>query len=234
MWLKAIRAVGFRSLLSVTLRLRDRPAMVIGENNGSASSLLSAVRLLTAPFEGRRDRYWDVNDISRVPDYVSAATLPTKYEMTDHEQLDPYRQGVLADMSTVRHRLTIPTPTGADTRGRITWVAGQGTRSDRDPDPEPRERLRHVYLLPFRDAQRELSSGSKRHLRIILRYLLAEAGTAEEKFVNDVKQKFDDIRQHKILDQVHHAVRAPLADVTAGASLRTPMSRWPSRPMSIA
>lgn len=90
--------------------------------------------------------------------------------------------------------------------------------SDRDPEPEARERLRHVYLPPLRDAQRELSSGSGRRLRIILRFLLAEAGTAEEDFVNDVKQRFDDIRQHKILDQVHNAVRAPLADVTVGAS----------------
>lgn len=191
--------------------------MVIGENNGGKSNLLDAIRLLTDPLDGRRDRYWDANDISRVPD-ISSATLVAEYEVTDPEQLGTYGQGVLADMSTVRYQVTFTAPTGAYTRGRITWIAGQGTSSDRDPEPEARERLRHVYLPPLRDAQRELSSGSGQRLRIILRYLLAEAGIAEEDFVGDVKQKFDQIREHKILDQVHHAVRAPLADVTAGAS----------------
>nr|WP_281247460.1 AAA family ATPase [Saccharopolyspora shandongensis] len=217
MRLKSVDAAGFRSLISVTVPLREHLTVVIGENNGGKSNLLDAIRLLTDPLDGRRDRYWDANDISRAPD-VTAATLAAEYEITDPEQLGTYSQGVLADMSTVRYQLTFTAPTGVHTRGRITWVAGQDTSTDRDPEPEARERLRHVYLPPLRDAQRELSSGSGQRLRIILRYLLAEEGLAEDDFVEDVKRKFDEIRQHKILDQVNNAVRAPLADVTAGAS----------------
>ncbi|WP_425273060.1 ATP-dependent nuclease [Saccharomonospora piscinae] len=216
-WLKSVGAASFRSLLSVTVQLREHLTVVIGENNGGKSNLLDAIRLLTDPLDGRRDRYWDMNDISRASD-VAAATLTAEYEITDPDQLGTYGQGALADMSTVRYRLSFTAPTGAHIRGRITWVAGQDASSDRDPEPEARERLRHVYLPPLRDAQRELSSGSGQRLRIILRYLLAEEGLDEDEFVEDVKQKFDEIRQHKILDQVHSAVRAPLADVTAGAS----------------
>lgn len=217
MWLRTVGAVGFRSLLSVAVPLREHLTVIIGENNAGKSNLLDAIRLLTDPLDGRRDRYWDQNDVSRASD-IAAATLTADYEITDPEQLGTYSQGALADMSTARYQATYTAPTDGATRGRITWVAGRDTSSDRDPEPEARERLRHVYLPPLRDAQRELSSGSGQRLRIILRYLLAEAGLAENDFVADVKGKFDEIRQHKILEQVHTAVRAPLADVTAGAS----------------
>jgi putative ATP-dependent endonuclease of OLD family len=217
MWLKSVTVSGFRSLHSVRIPLREHLTVVIGENNGGKSNLLDALRLLTDPLDGRRDRYWDVSDLSRAPD-ITTATLTADYQITDPEQLGTYSQGALADMSTVRYQVTFTTPTGTHTRGRIAWVAGQDTSSDRDPEPEARERLRHVYLPPLRDAQRELNSGSGQRLRIILRYLLAEEKLTEDAFIENIKEKFDGIRQHPILAKVHQAVRAPLADVTSGAS----------------
>jgi putative ATP-dependent endonuclease of OLD family len=217
MWLKSVTACGFRSLHSVRIPLREHLTVVIGENNGGKSNLLDALRLLTDPLDGRRDRYWDLNDLCRAPD-VTAATLTADYQITDPEQLGTYSQGTLPDMSTVRYQVTFTAPTGTHSRGRIAWVAGQDTSSDRDPEPEARERLRHVYLPPLRDAQRELNSGSGQRLRIILRYLLAENKLTEDMFIGQVKEKFDGIRQHPILTKVHQAVRAPLADVTSGAS----------------
>lgn len=108
---------------------------------------------------------------------------------------------------------------GTDARGKVVWRASRETSSDRDPEPEARERLRHVYLPPLRDAQRELNSGSGNRLRIILRHLLAESDdVSEDDFVGQVKDKFGEIRKLPILSSVHRAVRTPLADVTAGAS----------------
>jgi putative ATP-dependent endonuclease of OLD family len=191
--------------------------VVIGENNGGKSNLLDAIRLVNDPLDGRRDRYWDVDDVTRIPD-AQAATLTATYAVTAQEQLGTYSQGVLADMMTVRYQVTYTPPSGTDVRGRITWVAGQANTTDRDPEPEARERLRHVYLPPLRDAQRELNSGSGQRLRIILRYLLHETGLTEQDFVGEVKAKFGEIRDLPIFGDVHRAVRTPLEDVTAGAS----------------
>ncbi|MFD0203765.1 MULTISPECIES: ATP-dependent nuclease [Saccharothrix] len=221
MRLAAVEARNFRSLRYVTVPLRERLTVVIGENNAGKSNLLDAIRLLTDPLDGRRDRYWDVDDVSRIPD-AAAAELAARYVMTSPEQLGTYSQGVLADSSTVRYQVTYTPPVGTETRGRTTWVAGQETSSDRDPEPEARERLRHVYLPPLRDAQRELNSGSGSRLRIVLRYLLAEHNVSETDFVNTVKDKLASLRKDpvsgEVLKGVEQAVRAPLADVSAGAS----------------
>lgn len=217
MRLAAVEAHCFRSLRRVLVPLGEHVTVVIGENNGGKSNLLDAIRLLTDPLDGRRDRYWDADDVSRTPD-AAAATLTATYEMTSPEQLGTYSQGALPDMSMARYQVTYTPPIGTETRGKVSWLAGQATSNDRDPEPEARDRLRHVYLPPLRDAQRELNSGSGNRLRIILRYLLAEAGRSEEIFVAEVKTKFGEIRKLPILGHVQHAVSAPLADVTAGAS----------------
>lgn len=218
--LASVEAHWFRSLRRVTVPLRSHVTVIIGENNGGKSNVLDAIRLLTDPLDGRRDRYWDTEDVSRM-DGPAAATLAATYEMTSPDQLATYSQGALLDMSSVRYQVTFTPPAGTDSRGKVAWRAGRDTSSDRDPEPEARERLRHVYLPPLRDAQRELNSGSGNRLRIILRYLLSESGDVDEEgFVSQVRAKLGDIRKLPILNEVHRAVRTPLADVTAGASLQ--------------
>ncbi|ONI88007.1 hypothetical protein ALI22I_19875 [Saccharothrix sp. ALI-22-I] len=217
MRLASVGARNFRSLRAVCVPLREHLTVVIGENNGGKSNLLDVIRLVTDPLDGRRDRFWDVDDVSRMPDAATAELVAT-YRSTDREQLGTYSQGVLADMSSVRYQVTYSPPVGTETRGKVTWIAGQGTSSDRDPEPEARERLRHVYLPPLRDAQRELNSGSGNRLRIILRYLLAEKNVSEDEFVATVKDKMKAIREDDVLNDLQRAVRAPLADVSAGAS----------------
>ncbi|MGW5388128.1 ATP-dependent nuclease [Nocardia sp. NPDC003963] len=216
-----IEACNFRSLRSVQVPVREHLTVVIGENNGGKSNLLDAVRLVTEPLDGRRDRYWDVDDIARVPG-AGSAELTATFELSSREQLSIYSQAVLDDMASVRYRVTFTPPEGSATRGRLTWLAGESRSSDRDPEPEARGRLRHVYLPPLRDAQRELNSGSGNRLRIVLNYLLSESGMSEVEFVDAVKCNLDSLRSTpsagKILDGVERAVRTPLADISAGAS----------------
>lgn len=72
----------------------EHRTVVIGENNGSKCSVLDALRLLTDPLDGRRDRYGDVNDLCCAPD-VTAATLTADSQFTDPEQLGTCSQGAL-------------------------------------------------------------------------------------------------------------------------------------------
>ncbi|QKV80780.1 AAA family ATPase [Amycolatopsis sp. Hca4] len=217
----SIEVRGFRSLKDLLLPIREHLTVVIGENNGGKSNLLDAVRLLTDPLDGRRDRYWDVDDVARMPG-TSQVELSATFALTSPDQLGIYGQGALDDMTSVRYQVTYAPPIGTETRGKVTWFAGERRSSDRDPEPEARGRLRHVYLPPLRDAQRELNSGSGNRLRVILNYLLNDHAIPVEDFVGAVKKNLDALRTRDetgvILDGVEKAVRAPLSDVSAGAS----------------
>lgn len=219
--LLSVEARHFRSLRDVRVPVREHLTVVIGENNGGKSNLLDVVRLVTDPLDGRRDRYWEVDDVTRMPT-PAHPELTAVYTCTSPDQLGTYSQGLLNDMESVRYRVTYAPPVGTETRGKLTWIAGEARSSDRDPEPEARARLRHVYLPPLRDAQRELNSGSGNRLRVILNYLLAEQAVSEADFVAEVKSNLDTVRKSptagKVLDGVERAVRTPLADVSAGAS----------------
>ncbi|WP_436493194.1 ATP-dependent nuclease [Actinokineospora sp. HUAS TT18] len=221
MKLASIEARNFRSLRDVRVPVREHLTVVIGENNGGKSNLLDVVRLLTDPLDGRRDRYWDIDDVARMQG-IGPVELTATYELTSRDQVGVYSQGVLDDMTSVRYQVMYAPPVGSETRGRLTWIAGEGRSSDRDPEPEARGRLRHVYLPPLRDAQRELNSGSGNRLRVILNYLLTENAVSEADFVDAVKTNLDTLRSAektgKVLDGVERAVRTPLADISAGAS----------------
>jgi putative ATP-dependent endonuclease of the OLD family len=221
-YLSKIETTDFRSLLQTTVPLQPEVTIVIGENNGGKSNFLHAIRLITDPLDGRRDVYWDAEDLSRTPT-ASTASVTAAFTISTDEQTGYYSQGVMPDLQTVRYRATFTPPQPGETRGRLTWTAGQGATSDRDPEPEARQRLRHVYLPPLRDAQRELNSGAGNRLRVVLRYLLTEAGQAEDAFVAEFAKEFHRIREDHptlspILSGVGRSVQTPLADVTAGAS----------------
>jgi len=220
--LTSIEARNFRSLRNVRVPVREHLTVVIGENNGGKSNLLDVVRLVTDPLDGRRDRYWDVDDVARMPG-IDSVELTATFELTSREQMGIYSQGILADMTSARYRVTYTPPVGSETRGKLMWIAGEGRSSDRDPEPEARGRLRHVYLPPLRDAQRELNSGSGNRLRTILNYLLIENGVSKDDFVDAVRINLDTLRSvdtdtGKVLDGVERAVRMPLANISAGAS----------------
>lgn len=217
MRLSSIEVQGFRSLHAVTVPLREHLTVVLGENNGGKSNLLDALRLVTDPLDGRRERYWEADDLCRTPG-TKLAALTATYQVTSSDQLGTYSQGLLPDLHTVRYQVTYTPPAGTATRGTMTWIAGNPSSSDRDPEPEARQRLRHVYLPPLRDAQRELNSGSGNRLRVILRYLLAEKKVEEETFIGQVAAKFGEIRDLPIVEGVRRVIHPPLADVTAGAS----------------
>lgn len=47
----------FRSFDNVTISLRPDLTVLVGENNGGKSNVVDAIRLLTLPLSGRRERY---------------------------------------------------------------------------------------------------------------------------------------------------------------------------------
>jgi putative ATP-dependent endonuclease of the OLD family len=65
MHLDSLRLERFRSCPNVTINLRSDLTVLVGENNGGKSNIIDAVRLLTLPLNGRRERYPDDDDLRR-------------------------------------------------------------------------------------------------------------------------------------------------------------------------
>jgi putative ATP-dependent endonuclease of the OLD family len=55
----------FRSCADVTVRFHRELTVLVGENNGGKSNIVDALRLLTLPLSGRRDRYPEDDDLRR-------------------------------------------------------------------------------------------------------------------------------------------------------------------------
>jgi putative ATP-dependent endonuclease of OLD family len=214
--LASVSARNFRSFDDVKIPLQEQVTVVIGENNAGKSTLLDVIRLVTDPLDGRRSRYWDADDMARTPG-AEQATLVAEFRLSSSDQRAFYGQALLPGTDQVRYTATYTPPPELGRRGQLVWVAGNGATTDRDPEPAARDRLRHVYLPPLRDAQRELNSASGARLRTVLRYLLAETGTAEDDLVLQMRELFDDAAKHPVFEAASRAVRAPLADITAGA-----------------
>ena len=65
MHLDSLRLERFRSCPSVTIQLRPDLTVLVGENNGGKSNIIDALRLLTLPLNGRRERYPEDEDLRR-------------------------------------------------------------------------------------------------------------------------------------------------------------------------
>ena len=218
--LTSVEAENFRGFGKAEIPLRDQITVIIGENNAGKSTLLDALRLLTDPLDDRRSLYWDTDDVARIPS-ADNATLVANYELTTPSQHGLYGQAVVPGTDRVRYAVTFTPPPDARLRGRISWTAGNGATTDRDPEPAARDRLRHVYLPPLRDAHRELSTSSGARVRTILKYLLAETGDTEEGLVKHVQSAFGEVLGHRVFQTTSRAIRGPLADMTAGARRQT-------------
>lgn len=57
MYLDVIKLARFRSCLDVAIKFRPDLTVLVGENNGGKSNIIDALRILTLPLNGRRDRY---------------------------------------------------------------------------------------------------------------------------------------------------------------------------------
>ena len=57
MHLDTLKIRRFRSCADLSVQFRKELTVLVGENNGGKSNIVDAVRLLTLPLNGRRERY---------------------------------------------------------------------------------------------------------------------------------------------------------------------------------
>jgi putative ATP-dependent endonuclease of the OLD family len=214
-----IKARGFKSLLYTDVPLHRGVTVVVGENNAGKSNFVDALRLLTDPLDGRRNRWWEPDDIH--PWAVDGALLTAVYTELEDDEAATHLQALvpareepgLEQGHHARYTVTFTRPAQDERAPRPVWSAG---RLLDDPEPEARRTIRHVYLPPMRNAQQELASSSGNRLRLIL---AAELGGEEaiKAFEKEQAEHFRDLEKHQKIKAVGNRINDPLNLLTAGA-----------------
>ncbi len=172
MYLSTLRLVNFRSCYDATISLRPTLTLLVGENNSGKSNAIEALRLATAPLSLRRTRYFEADDLSHGREGAAIEIGLELAGLTDHPAGPvPNRPG---PRYQARH-LHRPVHARTSTSRRQQAVFLAGPDAGPDPEAEKREQIRHVYLAPLRDAQRELDSASGSRLAFIIEQLTEPA-----------------------------------------------------------
>ncbi|KVA30821.1 ATP-dependent endonuclease [Burkholderia cepacia] len=174
----------FRSCDNVTVSLRADLTVLVGENNGGKSNVIDAIRLLTLPLSGRRERYPEDEDVRR------NATVPNFQIEGVFRELGDTLKGLLIS--------AVPDPTKNEAvfgyryeprserapRGKSTVWAGRFDTNE--PEAGSIDLIRHVYLPPLRDAHQALGTGSGTRVMALLRHFLPK--DQEQDFLAGVRR----------------------------------------------
>ncbi len=210
MHLDTLKLTRFKSCKLTKIKLQPDLAVLVGPNSGGKSNLIDALRLLTPPLNGRRDRYPEPDDLQR-------GSTETNFLIEGHfSSLSVAQKGLLVsavpdptqDLAIfgIRH----DTEVGKSARGRSTYWAGKFHETS--PEPGSTDLIRHVYLPPLRDAQQALGSGSATRVATLIQHFLAE--DEEENFKNHYQR--DDDAPHPVVTDINTAIGNALADLTSG------------------
>jgi putative ATP-dependent endonuclease of OLD family len=128
--------------------------VLVGENNGGKSNVIDAMRLLTLPLNGRRDRYAEDDDVRRGATEGTFAIEGRFSGMSDALKgllisavPDPTQHNAIFGM---RYRAR----NEQHARGRVSFWAGRFETGE--PEAGSTDLIRHVYLPPLRDARQAL------------------------------------------------------------------------------
>jgi len=139
------------------------------------------------------------------------------------EDLAPYQHAASPELDRLLYTLRYTPPRAGQMRGQVDWVAGSGA-DPCDPQPRGRDRLRHVYLPPLRDAARDLGSGAR--IQTILDSLLTgpepvrdAAGVAidETGLLDFVSIRFGEVEAHPVIAAATGRIGTRLSRLTSGA-----------------
>jgi len=205
-WLRIGR---FRSCASVTVGLRPDLTVLVGENNGGKSNIVDALRLLTLPLSGRRERYPEDEDLRR-GSTEKTFTIEGRFSgMSDTVKglLISAVPDPTADLAILGMRYQAKT-TGS-TRGRTSFWAGKFDTAE--PEPGATELIRHVFLPPLRDARQALGSGSATRITTLLQHFLNDGEEAD--FLGHVRR--NEV-QHRVVEAVNEEIDTALGNLTRG------------------
>lgn len=198
----------------MTVSLRPDLTVLVGENNGGKSNVVDAIRLLTLPLSGRRERYPEDEDVRRT------STIPNFQIEGTFRDLSETLKGLL--ISAVPDLLKSEAIFGyryesrseSAPRGKTTLWAGRFDANE--PEAGSSELIRHVYLPPLRDAHQALGTGSGTRVMSLLRNFLPKS--LESAFLAGVSRNQD---QQGVLTAMNSEIGSALGLLTNGVRPQT-------------
>jgi putative ATP-dependent endonuclease of the OLD family len=199
----------FRSCNNVTISLRPDLTVLVGENNGGKSNVVDAIRLLTLPLSGRRERYPEDEDVRRnantpnfqiqgifngLSDTLKGLLIASVPDPTQDEAIFGYRYESRSERSPC---------------GKTTLWAGRFDSNE--PEAGSTDLIRHVYLPPLRDSYQALGTSSGTRVMALLRHFLPK--DQEPDFLDSVKRTGN---RQNILTAMNDEIDAALGMLTNG------------------
>jgi putative ATP-dependent endonuclease of the OLD family len=209
MYLSKLVISRFRSCQETIVDLQKEMTVLVGENNGGKSNILDAIRLLTMPLNGRRERYAEDNDLRR-------GATPSHFEIKgDYNGLSDTLKGLLItavpdptqDLAIFGCRYE-PKPENA-LHSRFTSWAGKFDTAE--PESGSTDLVRHVYLPALRDAHQALGTRAASRVMALFRHFLP--ADQQQQFVDDLHRGE---ATSGVLTQMNNEIGGALRDLTSG------------------
>jgi putative ATP-dependent endonuclease of the OLD family len=210
MHLRTLRLSNFRSCYDTTVTFQPTLTLLVGENNGGKSNVIDALQLATAPLNMRRTRYFDASDRSHGRD-GEAIELDLELDGLTDAQRSQYYTALDLDTGRALYKTRFRPGETASKRVQPTWHAGKDAGPD--SEPEKREQIRHVYLAPLRDAQRELDSASGSRLATIIEHLTDRAD--RDDFLAAANERLGQLTEHPVVTKTADSIRGHVKELTA-------------------
>jgi putative ATP-dependent endonuclease of the OLD family len=208
MYLQSLTLSNFRSCYDTTVEFQPTLALLVGENNSGKSNVIDALRLATMPLSLRRSRYFEPEDRSH--GRIGPVELDLVLDGLTSIQEGQYIPALDIQGGRVRYKVRYRPDEDLPKRSQVSYHAGKDAGSD--PEPEKREQIRHVYLAPLRDAQRQLDSANGSRLAIIIEQL-TDARTRDE-FLSLAKEKSKDLEGHPVITETSKAIQEHVSGLT--------------------
>ena len=208
MHLSSLTVERFRSCANTVVDFQDDLTVLVGENNGGKSNIIDALRLITFPLNGRRERYPEDEDLRR------GAAAPNFQFVGQFAGLSDTLKGLLITaVPDVTQNVAVfgyrhETRSAAHPRGLTTQWAGKFETAE--PEAGSTELIRHVYLPALRDAHQALGSGSGARVMALFRHFLPK--DQEEAFLESVRR--DELPE--VLTTINAAIGNSLGVLTSG------------------
>jgi putative ATP-dependent endonuclease of the OLD family len=208
MYLQSLQLANFRSCYDTTVEFQPTLTLLVGENNSGKSNVIEALRLATAPLNLRRTRFFEPEDCSH------GSTDPIELDLvldglTDSQQAQ-YITALDIKSDQARYKVRFRPGEDIPKRSQLSFHAGRDAGPD--PESEKREQIRHVYLAPLRDAQRELDSANGNRLAIIIEQLTDRK--LRDEFLQLANEKSRELAKHDVVTKTRDRIQEHVTDLT--------------------
>jgi putative ATP-dependent endonuclease of OLD family len=209
MYLRTLRLSNFRSCYQMAVTFGPTLTLLVGENNSGKSNVIDALRLATTPLNLRRTRYFDADDLSHGR---TGHAIELDLELDDLTLIQQGQYYTALDLETKQalYKARFRSDEAIPKRSQLSFHAGKDAGPD--AEPEKREQIRHVYLAPLRDAQRELDSASGSRLAFIIEQLT----DADDRggFLAEANAAFEGLADHRALTKTTEGIQTHVKALT--------------------